>query len=227
MTTFLLIPGADGRAWYWHLVVPELQKRGHEAVAVDLPLASTATLGDYTDAAVAAAEGHTGGGMVVVGQSLGAFTAPLVSERLSAELLVLLNPMIPAPGEQVGAWWENTGQEAAADEAAARGGWPAEFDVHTHFFHDVPAEVTEAAFADVDGMAELDTVWTDTWPLAQWPQVPTRVLQARDDRFFPLEFQRRVARERLGVDVDELPGGHLSALSHPAELAAALADYLR
>jgi hypothetical protein len=44
--------------------------------------------------------------------------------------------------------------------------------------------------------------------------------------FFPLEFQRRVARERLGVDPVVVPGGHLVALSRPDELAAVIARYL-
>ena len=37
MTTFLLIPGAGGAAWSWHLVARGLHARGHRAVAVDLP----------------------------------------------------------------------------------------------------------------------------------------------------------------------------------------------
>ena len=49
--------------------------------------------------------------------------------------------------------------------------------------------------------------------------MPTRVVAGSDDRLFPLEFQRRVVRERLGLDVDVLPGGHLMALSRPRELA--------
>jgi hypothetical protein len=50
-------------------------------------------------------------------------------------------------------------------------------------------------------------------------------LQGRDDRFFPLEFQRRVARDRLGISVDDMPGGHLLALSRPIELAIKLENY--
>ena len=64
-------------------------------------------------------------------------------------------------------------------------------------------------------MAVLD----EPWPLAAWPDVPTRVLASRHDRMFPLEFQRRVARERLGIEVDEIDGGHMVALSNPAVLA--------
>ena len=52
------------------------------------------------------------------------------------------------------------------------------------------------------------------------------MLAGRDDRFFPLEFQRRVAADRLGLAVDEIPGGHLVALSRPVELAERLAAYL-
>jgi hypothetical protein len=34
MSTFVLIPGAGGAAWYWHRVVPELRARGLEADVV-------------------------------------------------------------------------------------------------------------------------------------------------------------------------------------------------
>ena len=55
--------------------------------------------------------------------------------------------------------------------------------------------------------------------------MPTRFLLCRDDRFFPAEFQRRVVRDRLGFDPDEMDGGHLPALAHPVELAARLDAY--
>ena len=63
------------------------------------------------------------------------------------------------------------------------------------------------------------------WPLSGWPDVPTRVLAGRDDRLFPVAFQRRVARERLGIEADEIDGGHMVALSRPAELARRLEAY--
>ena len=66
------------------------------------------------------------------------------------------------------------------------------------------------------------TPFEKPWPLAAWPDVPTRFLLCRDDRFFPAEFQRRVVRERLGITPDEMDGGHLPALSRPQELAERL-----
>ena len=69
------------------------------------------------------------------------------------------------------------------------------------------------------------TPFEKPWPLEKWPDVPTRFLLCRDDRFFPAEFQRRVVRERLGIVPDEMGGGHLPALAHPEELVARLEAY--
>lgn len=52
--------------------------------------------------------------------------------------------------------------------------------------------------------------------------MPTTVVTGREDRFFPAGFQRRVAQDRLGLGPTLVPGGHLLALSRPAELAAVL-----
>jgi pimeloyl-ACP methyl ester carboxylesterase len=44
-------------------------------------------------------------------------------------------------------------------------------------------------------------------------------LAGGDDRLFPAEFQQRVARERLGIELDVIPGGHLVALANPQLVA--------
>ncbi len=73
----------------------------------------------------------------------------------------------------------------------------------------------------------MDSLFQTRFPLDRWPAVPTTVLAGRGDRFFPYEFQRRVARERLGLEVEELPGGHLLALSQSEALAARLVEDLQ
>ncbi|TDD36712.1 alpha/beta fold hydrolase [Actinomadura sp. KC06] len=225
MATYTLIPGAGGQAWYWHRLVPELQARGHEVVAVELPAGDdSAGLREYADTVVDAIGGRTN--VILVAQSMGGFTAPLVCERVPVDLLVLLNAMVPAPGETGGAWWDNTGQSKAMADHAAREGrtLSAEFDAEEIFFHDVPPEVTAEAFAQGEP-AQSGTPFTEPWPLQGWPSTPTVFLQGRDDRLFPLEFQRRVVGERLGIPVDEMPGGHALALSRPQELAERLEEY--
>jgi hypothetical protein len=222
MTEYALIPGADGRAWYWHRVVPELRALGHEAIAVDLPADEDAGLAYCADSVVEQL-GPAPGRLVVVAQSLAGFIAPMLCERVAVEELILVNAMIPAPGETAGQWWANTGQPQARGEQAVRDGRDpdAEFDALADFFHDVPREVTAEALSAAPG-GPSQALFADPWPLGSWPQVRTRVLQGRDDRFFPLDFQRRIAAERLGLPVEELPGGHLIALSRPSSLTTAI-----
>ena len=220
---FVLIPGAGGAAWYWHRVVPELRARGQEAVAVDLPGADeSAGLPEYADAVVAAVGSHDD--VVVVAQSIGGFTAPVACARAPVCLLILVNAMIPLPGETPGDWWDDTGWEPARYAAAQARGYPAEFDLATYFLHDVPADVV--ASGEAHDFPEAAIAFGQPCAIEHWPDVPTRVLAGQDDRFFPLEFQRQVARDRLGTDVDVVPGGHLVALSRPAELADRLICYL-
>lgn len=228
MTSYVLIPGAGGSAWYWHRLVPELRRRGHEALAVDLPAADDqAGLPEYAAAVIDAADGIPD--PVLVAQSLAGFTAPQVGEKAGARMLILLNAMVPAPGETPGEWFAGTAEKRARAQAeqAAREGRTVkdEFDVMDVFFHDVPADVTAEAMAQGEPV-QSSTPMGQPWPLSRWPEVPTRFLQGRDDRLFPPEFQRRLGRQRLGIDIDEMPGGHLVALSQPALLAERLEGYL-
>ncbi|WUD72868.1 alpha/beta hydrolase [Streptomyces sp. NBC_00510] len=226
-TTFVLVPGAGGGTWYWHLLVPELRRRGHAAVAVDLPAADdSAGLQEYADAAVAAAGDRAP--LVLVAQSMAGFSAPLACERLGDRLvlLVLVNAMVPVPGETAGDWWAATGQPEArrALDLAEGRAVDGEFDPLVTFFHDLPRPVADEALAQ--GNRQSDTPFGVPFPLPAWPQVPTRVVVGRDDRLFPAAFQQRVARERLGVEPDVLPGGHLVALADPGGLADLLVGYL-
>ncbi len=219
MSTFVLIPGAGGTAWYWHRVAPLLREAGHEAIPVDLPGDDPAAgLPEYTRLVIDAIGGHDD--VVLVAQSLGGFTAPLVAAKVPVRSLVFVNAMIPAPGETPGAWWDNTGWLEARTAAAERGGYGTELDLAVYFLHDVPPEVAESGAAYQ--RPEADVVFGSVCDFASWPPVPIRAVAGADDRFFPAEFQRRLAAARLGIEADVLPGGHLIALARPAELAGYL-----
>jgi pimeloyl-ACP methyl ester carboxylesterase len=225
VATYVLIHGAGSDSWYWHLVTPELRARGHEVVAPDLPCDDdSAGLAEYVDTVVEAI-GDRSDQLVVVGQSLAGFSAPLVCERVPVELLVLVAAMVPGPGESPGDWWGNTGWEAAHRAKAEQDGrgLGEEFDPVAEFLHDVPADVIAESIHHVRNQS--GTPFEKPWPLDAWPDVPTRFLLCRDDRFFPAEFQRRVVKERLGITPDEMDSGHLPALSRPQQLAQRLEAY--
>ena len=148
---------------------------------------------------------------------MGAFTAPLLVGRVPVAELVLVVPMIAAPGERLGDWWDNTSWRRPARRrrppAARR---PMTGTRERMFLHDVPPDVAAASADHVTEQSDRPS--QDAWPLDAWPDVPIRVVVGRDDRLFPLAFQRRLVQERLGIVADELPGGHLPALARPDEL---------
>jgi pimeloyl-ACP methyl ester carboxylesterase len=215
---YVLIHGAGSDPWYWHRVVPLIGALGHDVLAPELPSdRDEAGLGDYADAVVASVRDDAP--VVVVAQSMGAFTAPLLCERLPVDRITLVCPMIPAPGESAGEWWAATGQPVARRELDEREGRDPEapFDVIEGFFHDVPADVLAAALARGE-RCQADTPFAQPWPLERWPRVPTTVIAGRRDRLFPLAFMRRLARTRLGAPVAVIDSGHLPALSRPRAL---------
>jgi len=217
--SFLLVPGAGGDPAYWRFVVSLLEARGQTAHAVRLPAGDeSAGLAEYADAIAAAGASLTG--VTLVAQSMGGFSAPLACDRLDVREIVLVNAMVPTPGETAGAWWGNTGQaEARRTRAAADGRQLGEeFDVVSEFLHDVPSEIAAELMSRPEDAVQGDRPFGEPWPLAAWPALPTRGVAGRDDRFFPADFQQRVARERLGLELDGLPGGHLIALARPTEL---------
>ncbi|HEX9375317.1 MAG TPA: alpha/beta hydrolase [Actinomycetota bacterium] len=214
MATVVLIHGAGDVGWYWHLVEAELREHGHDTVAPDLPCDDdSAGLPEYADTVVEAIGVRSN--LVVVAQSLGGFTAPLVCERVQVKTLVLVAPMIPAPGEAPADYWTNTRYEEEVRERFD--------DEIALFYQDVPPQLASEALKHARTQSEVRM--GEPSPLRRWPDVPTRVLLCRDDRLFPASFLRRIARERLGIVPDEIDGGHTPALSRPRELADRLEIY--
>ena len=210
MATYVLIPGAGGDAWYWHLLEPKLRERGHEVVAMDLPCDDpSAGWSDYVDTVVDAAGERSD--LVIVAHSAGGFIAPLACDRLPVELLVFVAGMVPAPGETFEDWWTNTRHEFSEDA-----------DDQDIFYHDVPPDL---AAADMEQGQGRENFPSEPWPLLSWPDVPTRYLLCRDDQLFPADFTRRVLHERLNLIPEEIDGGHCVPLSRPSELASRLDAY--
>ena len=156
---------------------------------------------------------------------MGAYTAALACSRVEVEELILVAPMIPAPGEAPTDFWVGSGELAAAREMAEREGRDpdAEFDVVESMMHDLPQELIDEAFARGEP-EQADKPFSEPFPLGGVAGGATRVILAARDRILPLEFMRGLVRERLGPDVpvDEIDAGHLPALARPAELARLL-----
>jgi hypothetical protein len=127
--------------------------------------------------------------------------------------MVLLAGMVPLPGERGDDWTANTGYPGPTvdgDEVAI-------------FYHDVRPNIAADALAH--SRRQTDAVGRDPWPLDSWPDGPTRYLLCPNDRMLPAVWIRRVVRERLGFEPDEIESGHCPALSRPRELAVRLVGF--
>jgi SAM-dependent methyltransferase len=224
LSTFVLIHGAGDVGWYWHRVEAELRARGHDVVAPDLPGDDDSLrLDDYADVVVAAVADRRD--LIVVAQSFGGFTAPLVAVRLPVDALVFVAGMVPAPGEAPGDWWGKTGHRAAVQEQAARdGGATGNEDPFVCFYHDVPRELAAQVLSKERSHPSAASLQAP-WPLEAMPNVPTHFVLCTEDRCFPPDLLRRVVASRLGIVPDEIAAGHCVALSRPRQLAELLDGY--
>lgn len=215
MATYALVHGAGDVGWYWHLVEAALRARGHQSVAPDLPIEDdSATLADHAQVVVNAVRAVDGEDeVVVVGQSWGGYVAPIAAEAVRAQRLILVAPMIPRPGESAEEMFDATGWRMPVGATGT-------MEV---FYHDVDQAL--AAEAMSRGRPQSNSTGTEPWPLDDWPDIPTRVIVCRNDRFFGESWLRLVVRDRLGLEPDALDSGHTPALSHPRELVELMESY--
>lgn len=213
MTTFLLVPGGGCDPSCWRFVVDELDRRGHRGIAVDLPCEDDSADLDAYAAAVVAQHRDDGEPPVVVAHSFGGFTGALACTRVGASALIYVSAMIPRPGERPADWWGATNCSAAQRAAALAGGYDLDDENELYYNGVDPAVVAEEV-----ARGQSDTPTVAPWPASELPRIATRFVLFADDRFFPESFMRGVVADRLDLDPERTPGGHMAMLSHPVEL---------
>lgn len=225
MTTFVLVHGAWHGAWCWERLVPELEQRGHAALAVDLPVDDAAAgLAEY---ATVVEQELPAGEVVLVGHSLGATVIPLVAAARPVSQLVFLCPVLRRPGSSladqaaldadVSSWDLGAGRTFYDDESSA---WTAADAAIAAFYQDCDPETARWAASRL--RRQYWRYWEEPNPLAAWPDVERRAIVCQDDRLVDIGWARRTLPAELGVTPAELPGGHSPFLSRPAALAETL-----
>jgi pimeloyl-ACP methyl ester carboxylesterase len=219
----VLVHGSYHGAWCWDLLVPELERRGHRPIAVDLPVSDPlAGASEYADVVARAIDPDSE--PIVVAHSMAGLVSPLVPERRAVRRLVFLAAMLPRPGvsandqrkaEPIDALIEPTTAEwsGLGDDV-----WMVGPKTATEvFFHDAPPDV--AAWAAGRLRPQCYRVMNEPSPLVEWPSVDRDFIVCRDDRALNPAWGRSAARERLGVEAVEIDGSHSPFLTRPAELA--------
>jgi pimeloyl-ACP methyl ester carboxylesterase len=223
MATFGLVHGAWHGAWCWELLVPELERRGHSAIAMDLPIEDrTASFSDYAEAVGAALRDTSD--VVLVGHSMAGITIPLVALSRPVRLLVFLCALFPDRAGDSAEGGPQTNPDRAFDALVRHEdgshAWPSADAAARTLYQDCRPELVASAFAR---LRRQQTALWDSWgPLERWPDVPSASIHCQDDRAINPAWSSWVARNRLGVESVQLPGGHSPMLARPAALADAL-----
>ena len=227
MSIFALVHGAWHGPWCWDRVVGPLREHGHEVVVPDLPSEDTDLgLDDYADAI----ERELGDAqdVVLVPHSLGGLVGPVVAGRRPLTALVYLNALVPEPGLSFGE------QLAASEEPVllfeggrevdeqGRSHWPDPEATARIMYPDLSPEDARWAIGRLRRQAQR----SQTEPSPVSPEgVRVESIMGANDRVVSPAWARRVARERLGVEPIELPTGHFPMITHPRQLADALARF--
>ena len=228
MSTFALVHGAWHGGWCWERLTPELERRGHRVVTVDLPCEDPEALFDDYAAVVVEALDGTDGDVVVVGHSLAGQTIPLVAARRPVRRLVFLCALIAQPGasfvDQLRAEPDIfvPGYEAglAPPDDERRRRW-VDYGIARETMY-ADCEEADAAAAFERLRPQASRLYGQACALDALPDVPAAYVVAAEDRIIDPAWSRRAAVERLGVEPVELPGGHSPYLARPAALADVL-----
>ena len=225
MADFVLLHGTTQSPLGWERVVVALRQRGHAAHAVDLP----------TDAPGLLAEDYA---RVIRGQVPGEVVAPIVVAHSGSGLLLPATARVLAARHQV--WLaavvpDPRGGRSLLDEVRADptaifnpewlGQNPVEDPVlATYFlFHDCDLATLRWALT-TRRLFNPQAAYQEVPRPEAWPAIPTACVVATEDRTIRPDWLRRVARERLGVQPLEVPGGHCPHVSRP-DLVADLLDH--
>jgi pimeloyl-ACP methyl ester carboxylesterase len=226
MTTFVLVHGGYGGGWCWERLVDELEARGHQTIAPDLPCDDAeAGYVEYCATVLDAMGSLSGPDVVLVGHSLGCYTVPLVAAQRPVGRLVLLCAVPALPGEPIPMGSESILTEAMVTLPQYGNGKglhmksPASFN---HLCYD-DCDPATAWAAMVRLRPQATKPLDEPWPLTAWPDVPRQVVLGRDDRLVDVNRATVAARRLLdGAEPIVLPGSHSLYLTQVGPLADVL-----
>jgi hypothetical protein len=228
MNRFVLVHGGWHGAWCWTRQIEALRRRGHDAVAVELP-SDEVGAGAERYAQIVADAVRASGADVVVGHSLAGLALPLVPEIAEVRALVYLAALLPQPGsswrDQLAAgrpmagWFYANGLPRQQKDDLGRSVWPADVAAEL-FFHDCDPQV--AADAADRLRPQAPTPVAEISPVRGFPDVATHYIACDKDRAASVEWGATTAVARMGASVTHIPTSHSPFLSDPAGLAALL-----
>lgn len=222
MTGYCLIHGSGQGPAGWKLLADELQRRGHKVLTPAFEIGRTDQgLVWHAETIVKALDrsGLNSADVICVAHSASGMYLPLIAERWRPRRMIFLAAVVPRPGMSVI-------QQHERDPTMFNPAWakqnPRDEKVAIEFvYHDCPPDRLAWALSTRVYFYARRAL-EEPCPLRVWPDVPSTYIMCADDRTITPAWQRKAARELLGVEPIELPGGHCPHVSRPEMLADVL-----
>jgi pimeloyl-ACP methyl ester carboxylesterase len=235
---FLLVHGGFHGAWCWSHTIPELERLGHEAIAVDLPghgarAREPVTMQGRLDAVISVLQpgdvlvGHSGGGFEVTRAADAAPDAVshvvYLAAALPREGRTMPEALVDHDNGTTESDYDVTGMlkylrfddDGFMSFADFEGAW--EF-----FYHDCDEFTARWAFEQLTPEYVGDSASTPVSVPWFWEaDLPRSFILCFEDRSQP-RWLADVTVRRLGVEPLTIDGSHSPFLSRPTELAALL-----
>jgi pimeloyl-ACP methyl ester carboxylesterase len=242
---FVLIHGGFHGAWCWERLLPQLERLGHQAIAIDLPQHGarandpTSSVRERGDAILEVLQS----GDVLVGHSGGGYDITFAADRAPDRIghLVYLAAGLPLEGRTV---LEATGGAAQRDSqgsikverlmtdetgmlrfirpnAQGRLVWISKEGAREFFYHDCDEATVDWAFPRLSPAAQGFNSEIIRLNRFWQADLPRSYVLCQQDRAKPRSMSRQVC-ERLGVTPLTIDASHSPFLSRPQELATLL-----
>jgi hypothetical protein len=156
---------------------------------------------------------------IVVGHSLGGLTIPLVEAGHHVYLCAFVPPWGRATRDLFaeGPLQQGFPDDGVTRDERGRTVWVDEAYALRSMYDDCDRAVALQAYALLRPQA--GGIYEGDYPLAERPAGQVTSIVASDDRAVSPDWSRRVAPERLGVEVVEIGSSHSPMLSRPSDLA--------
>ena len=218
--TIVLVHGAFADGSSWNGVIPLLQAKGHEVVAVQNPLSSLADDVALTEKVIAEQDGP----VVLVGHSWGGVVITQAGANEKVKSLVYVTALAPAVGEAAGALgkdfpplpWQSEVKPLADGMM-----YLPEHTVATSLAQDLPKSVARVLTATQG--ATPAKIFAEPVSVAAWSTKPSFYVVASKDRMIQPAQQTAMAK-KINAKVVNVSAGHMVMMSQPRRVADVILD---
>jgi pimeloyl-ACP methyl ester carboxylesterase len=217
-TTAILVHGAWADGSSWSGVIPSLRAGGMKVVAVQLPRTSIADDAATVKRAIAAQSGR----VILAGHSYGGAVITEAGNDPKVAALVYVSAFAPGDGQSINDLlkpfpkpvWQSTIQVDSGGYLSLP-----EATVATYLAPDLPKPVAGVIAATQGPL--FAHAFDDKITRAAWKSKPSWWVVSLQDQIIPAALQKGMA-SGIGATITTVDSGHLSLVTHPNEVAAAI-----